>query len=83
MYYGYQGAKKNPNVFNTYVERRFLTKANMATLRFTVQDVFNQNTGFSSSQNGTVTQQSNYNRLGRYYLLTFTYRFPENDRQSA
>jgi len=72
-YYGYTGAK-NPNVFNTYVERRFL-KGNMATLRFAVQDVFNQNTGFSSSQSGTTISQSNYNRLGRYYLLTFTYRF--------
>jgi hypothetical protein len=73
FYYGYQGAK-NPNVFNTYVERRFL-KGNMATLRFAVQDVFNQNTGFTSSQSGTLISQSNYNRLGRYYLLTFTYRF--------
>jgi len=73
LYYGYAGAK-NPNVFNTYLERRFL-KGNMATLRFAVQDVFNQNTGFTSSQNGTLISQTNYNRLGRYYLLTFTYRF--------
>ncbi len=73
FYYGYKGAT-NPNVFNTYVERRFL-KGNMATLRFTVQDVFNQNTGYSNVQNGTLISQSNYNRLGRYYLLTFTYRF--------
>jgi hypothetical protein len=72
-YYNYTNAK-NPNVFNTYVERRFL-KGNMATLRFTVQDVFNQNTGFSSSQSGTMISQSNYNRLGRFYLLSFTYRF--------
>ena len=72
-YYGYVGAT-NPNVFNTYVERRFL-KGNMATLRFAVQDVFNQNTGFSSSQSGTMISQSNYNRLGRFYLLSFTYRF--------
>jgi hypothetical protein len=73
FYYGYKGAN-NPNVFNTYLERRFL-KGNMATLRFTVQDVFNQNTGFSSSQSGTMISQSNYNRLGRFYLLSFTYRF--------
>jgi len=73
FYYNYANAK-NPNVFNTYIERRFL-KGNMATLRFAVQDVFNQNTGFSSSQSGTMISQSNYNRLGRYYLLSFTYRF--------
>jgi len=73
FYYGYEGAK-NPNVFNTYLERRFL-KGNMATLRFSVLDVFNQNTGYSSTQTSSYTTQSNYNRLGRYYLLTFTYRF--------
>ncbi|HKB44034.1 MAG TPA: outer membrane beta-barrel protein, partial [Chitinophagaceae bacterium] len=73
LYYGYKGAT-NPNVFNTYVERRFL-KGNMATLRFSVFDVFNQNTGFTSTQNGSYITQTNANRLGRYYLLTFTYRF--------
>ncbi len=73
LYYGYKGAT-NPNVFNTYVERRFL-KGNMATLRFSVLDVFNQNTGFTSTQNGSYITQTNANRLGRYYLLSFTYRF--------
>lgn len=72
-YYNYPSAK-NPNVFNTYVERRFL-KGNMATLRFSVLDVFNQNTGYTATQTGTLSSISNYNRLGRYYLLTFTYRF--------
>jgi hypothetical protein len=73
FYYNYPGAK-NPNVFNTYVERRFL-KGNMATLRFSVLDVFNQNTGYTATQSGTSSSIANYNRLGRYYLLTFTYRF--------
>jgi hypothetical protein len=73
LYYGYKGAT-NPNVFNTYLERRFL-KGNMATLRFSVLDVFNQNTGFTSTQNGSYSTRTNANRLGRYYLLSFTYRF--------
>jgi hypothetical protein len=73
LYYGYKGAT-NPNIFNTYVERRFL-KGNMATLRLSALDVFNQNTGFTSSQNGSYITQTNANRLGRYYLLSFTYRF--------
>jgi hypothetical protein len=73
LYYGYKGAT-NPNVFNTYLERRFL-KNKLATLRFSVLDVFNQNTGFSSTQNGSYITQTNANRLGRYYLLSFTYRF--------
>jgi hypothetical protein len=73
LYYGYKGAT-NPNVFNTYVERRFL-KGNLGTLRLSLMDAFNQNTGFSSTQNGSYITQTNANRLGRYYLLSFTYRF--------
>jgi hypothetical protein len=40
-----------------------------------VYDVFNENTGYTSTQNGSYITQTNANRLGRYYLLTFTYRF--------
>jgi hypothetical protein len=47
----------------------------MATLRASVMDVFNQNAGYTSTQNGNFITQTNANRLGRYYLLTFTYRF--------
>lgn len=72
IYYGYQGAT-NPNILNTYVERRFL-KQNMATIRFSVNDVFNQNTGYTSTQSGSYTTQTSANRLGRYFLLTFTLR---------
>jgi hypothetical protein len=72
IYEGYKGAT-NPNILNTYVERRFL-KGNVGTLRFSVNDVFNQNTGFTSTQTGSAITQSNVNRLGRYYLLTFTLR---------
>ncbi|HWD90098.1 MAG TPA: outer membrane beta-barrel protein [Mucilaginibacter sp.] len=72
IYEGYKGAT-NPNVLNTYLERRFLKK-NVGTLRFSVYDVFNQNTGFTSSSTAYAITQSNVNRLGRYYLLTFTLR---------
>ena len=72
LYYGYKGST-NPNIFNTYVERRFL-KSKMATLRLSAYDLFNQNTGYTSTQNGNYITQSNVNRLGRYYLLTFTLR---------
>jgi hypothetical protein len=72
LYEGYKGAT-NPNILNTYVERRFL-KGNVGTLRFAVNDVFNQNTGFTTTQTAYSIAQSNVNRLGRYYLLTFTLR---------
>jgi hypothetical protein len=72
LYEGYKGST-NPNILNTYVERRFL-KNNVGALRFAVNDVFNQNTGFTSTQTSSYISQSNVNRLGRYYMLTFTLR---------
>ncbi len=72
IYEGFTGST-NPNILNTYVERRFL-KGNVGTLRFAVNDVFNQNTGYTSQQTATFNSQSNINRLGRYYMLTFTLR---------
>ncbi|WP_183562184.1 outer membrane beta-barrel protein [Mucilaginibacter sp. SP1R1] len=63
----------NPNILNLYVERRFL-KNNMATVRLSGFDLFNQNTGFSSATTASSITQSHVNRLARYYLLTFTLR---------
>ncbi|RWY47243.1 outer membrane beta-barrel protein [Mucilaginibacter gilvus] len=72
LYYGYQGAT-NPNILNTYVERRFL-KGNVGTLRFAVNDVFNENTGYTTTSSGSYITQTNANKLGRYFLVTFTLR---------
>ena len=80
FYYGYTGST-NPNIFNTYVERRFL-KGNVATLRLSLMDAFNQNKGFTITQNGSFVTQSDVNRLGRYGLLTFTYRFTKMSGKS-
>ncbi|WP_165852045.1 outer membrane beta-barrel protein [Mucilaginibacter terrenus] len=72
LYYGYTGAT-NPNILNTYVERRFL-KGNVGTLRFAVNDVFNENTGYTTTSSGSYITQTNSNKLGRYFMLTFTLR---------
>jgi len=71
--YGYSSDIKvtNPNILNLYVERRFL-KNKQATLRLSGFDLFNQNTGFSSTSTASSLTQSRVNRLSRYYLLTFT-----------
>ncbi|GAB2988480.1 TonB-dependent receptor [Mucilaginibacter puniceus] len=63
----------NPSIFNAYLERRFL-KGNQATIRVAAFDIFNQNTGFSASQNGNTFTQSNVNRLGRYFMFTLAIR---------
>lgn len=72
-YYGYLVPIKNPNLLNAYIERRFL-KNNAATIRAGVFDIFNQNTGYTYTSSGTSTTESNVNRLGRYYMVSFTLR---------
>ena len=73
--YGYASIIRatNPNLLNFYVERRFL-KDHRATLRAAVFDAFNQNTGFSTTTSASAITQSTENRLGRYFLLSFTLR---------
>ena len=63
----------NPNILNVYVERRFL-KDNIATIRLSAFDLFNQNSGVSTLTSSNSVTSSNVNRLGRYYLATFTLR---------
>jgi hypothetical protein len=74
--YGYSsslGAVTNPNILNVYLERRFL-KDHQATIRLSAFDLFNQNTGFSSSSTPSSFTETHVNRLARYYLATFTLR---------
>ena len=73
--YGYSANVKvtNPNVLNLYLERRFL-KDNRATIRFSAFDLFNENTGFSSTSTPSSFTETHVNRLSRYYLATFTLR---------
>lgn len=75
LYSGYSSLVhvSNPNLFNMYIERRFM-KNNRATIRVAAFDIFNQNTGFSSVTTASTISQINTNRLGRYYLATFTMR---------
>ncbi|PJJ83419.1 outer membrane beta-barrel protein [Mucilaginibacter auburnensis] len=85
---GYTIPVTNPNIISAYVERRFL-QGNKATIRLAAFDLLNQNTGFTTTQaNGNVTQTQT-NRLGRYFMLSFSLRLqkfagkapsqPEND----
>ncbi|GAB2701971.1 TonB-dependent receptor [Mucilaginibacter koreensis] len=73
--YGYGDALvvPNPNILNAYVERRFL-KNNIATIRASAFDIFNQNKGVSFTPGSTSNTFQVVNRLSRYYLLTFTLR---------
>jgi hypothetical protein len=74
--YGYStdlGKVTNPNILNVYLERRFL-KDNRATIRLSAFDLFNQNTGYTTTSSPSSVTETNVNRLARYYLATFTLR---------
>lgn len=70
---GYSIPVTNPNILSAYIERRFLAQ-NRATIRLAAFDLFNQNTGFSYTANGANVTQTSVNRLGRYYMLSFSLR---------
>jgi len=73
--YGYASSLQvtNPNILNLYVERRFM-KDHRGTIRLSAFDLFNENTGFTSTQTANSTTDTHVNRLARYYLATFTLR---------
>jgi len=71
--YGYTQKVTNPNILNLYVERRFL-KNNMATIRISGNDLFNQNAGYSITNTSNYQNESSVNRLGRYFLVTLNIR---------
>jgi len=73
--YGYAASENvtNPNILNLYLERRFM-KDHRGTIRLSVFDLFNENTGFTSSQTASSITETHVNRLARYYLATFTLR---------
>uniref|UniRef100_UPI003703EE5C outer membrane beta-barrel protein n=1 Tax=Mucilaginibacter achroorhodeus TaxID=2599294 RepID=UPI003703EE5C len=65
--------KANPTLLSTYVEYQFL-KNHLAVLRFQAFDLFNQNTGVSRVVSGNQIIDTRSNRLGRYFMLSFTMR---------
>ncbi len=64
---------ENPFIINTYVEKKFL-KANRATLRLQAYDLLNEQTNISRTINDVQITDSRTNRLGRYFILMFTYK---------
>lgn len=69
-----QGLSSNPFIINTYVEQRFL-KDQRGTLRLQAFDLLNQQTNLSRTVDGFLTTDSRTNRLGRYFMVLFTYKF--------
>ena len=63
----------NPTLLSLFLERRFLKK-NAGAIRIQGFDLFNENTGITRTVNGTTITDTQNERLGRYFLLSFTLR---------
>ncbi|MBD1431988.1 outer membrane beta-barrel protein [Sphingobacterium sp. DN00404] len=69
---GYR-ATENPFIINTYIEQRML-KGQRGTIRLQAFDLLDQQININRTV-GDILTDSRTNRLGRYFMLTFTFRF--------
>jgi len=67
---------ENPTLISTYLEYQFLKK-NAASLRFQAFDLFNENAGITRTVSGNQIIDTRTNRLGRYFMLSFTLRLQQ------
>lgn len=67
------GIVRNPTILRLYTEYRFL-KGNNGTLRFEGNDLLNQNTGISRDVFDNIIIDRQINRLGQYFMLSFSMR---------
>ncbi|MDF2477166.1 MAG: hypothetical protein K0S24_2649 [Sphingobacterium sp.] len=68
------GINANPFVINTYVEQKFL-RDQRGTIRLQAFDLLNEQTNVSRTVSESMIMDSRTNRLGRYFMLLFTYKF--------
>ena len=76
QYYYYHSTKAadlNNNLLSAALSYRFMK--NSGEVRFTVYDILNRNSDFSSSVYSTYVQNSWRQLLSRYFTLTLSYRF--------
>ena len=71
---GLDYAKINDNILNLNIGARFGPRNNI-DLAVSAYDIFNQNTGFSTSMGSNFVRYNWAHNFGRYILFTFAYRF--------
>lgn len=64
----------NNTILNAYVSKGFLKKETLL-VKFSIQDLLNQNLGFSRSANSNYINENTYSVLRRYFLVTLTWNF--------
>lgn len=64
----------NNTILNAYVSKGFLKKETLV-VKFSVQDILNQNLGFSRTANSNYINENTYSVLRRYFLVSLTWNF--------
>lgn len=64
----------NPAILNASLEKQFFKKKN-GILRLSAFDIFNQNINIRRNVTANTIVDSRTNRLARFFLVSFTYRF--------
>ncbi len=77
-YNGYATAQPDEYVFNAEIEKLILKKK--ATIALKGYDIFGQAKNLTVSDSSNIHTESLNNTLGRYIILSFTYRFGTFDR---
>lgn len=64
----------NPFIINAYIEQQFF-KGNRGSIRLQAFDILNEQTNISRNVSDNLITDSRTNRLARYFMLSFSYRF--------
>ena len=65
-------------LWNAFISKNFLQ--NRLVVRWRINDILGQNAGISRSINGNTTTQTASNIIGRYWMLSATYRFERHGK---
>ena len=68
------GYKSSAWLLNASISKQFL-KGNKATVRLKVFDLLNQRTSIRRSESAESITDTEYNTIGRYFMVYFVYRF--------
>ena len=68
----------NYTLWNAYLEKKIYKSEFVA--KFSVQDILNQNRGYSRDFNSYSFTENYYNTLKRYWMLTLTWNFSKNGK---
>ena len=67
----------NVLLWNTYFGKKFL-KNDKAIIKIIAHDMLNQNIGYSRYISRNIIQETNYQSIARYFLLSFVWNFSKN-----